>query len=305
MASLINLGNTCAINSILQAISHTFNVPNKNPEKPFTKSLFNVITLMQNNPNKILKPTNFIKQFFQTFHDEFKNGYQMDSQELWLFLSNTVFLETSYKLPPQNFHNTPLSKQAYEQISLHNNHMTSLWNNHYQGSTITIIKCLECNNKIFNFETFYEINVNPDNNTISMLQNFFSFQELQDDWICDTCKKSTKYMKSVKLWHAPSVLVICIKRYNNNLQKTRDEIHINKNIHFGSTSILSSPNTTKQYTLKAIVNHYGFYGGGHYDCTIVHKDNSIHYDDCTKTQHSLDLSKTLRSKNAYMLFYIS
>lgn len=306
MASLINLGNTCAINSILQAISHTLDIPDVMPEQPLTRSLFGVVSLMQKNPNKILKPSTFIKQFYEAFQNEFRSGYQIDAQELWIFLSNKIFCETSYIVPQKDdkTFNNPLFKQAHEQISLHNNNKACLWNDIYQGSTITIIKCLECNNKTFNFETFYELNINPNNNIVSMLTDFFSFHELQDDWRCDVCKRCTRHMKSIKLWHAPKVLVLCIKRYNNSLQKTNDEIHINKNINFGTTSILSIPKKTKKYSLRAIVNHYGFYGGGHYDCIITDPIHPTMYDDCNKSEYKMDCNRGLKSRNAYMLFYV-
>lgn len=302
MASLLNMGNTCAINSILQCISYTM-PDNINSDKPFTKIMVELIHLMRNNEKKALRPILFLKQFYQSSKNIFQEGYQIDAPELWIFICNQVFKDTSIISQDVSIsYLNDIARNAYTQIARHNESKISLWNDWYQGSTITIIKCLRCNTKTFNIEPFYEINLDPSDNIINMLHNYFSLQEKQDDWKCDKCNDNTKHLKSIKLWHAPKTLVICIKRYNNYMQKTLDVIKINKSISFGINSVLSQPNNNCKYYIKAIVNHHGFYCGGHYTSTIINDNNIRIYDDCSITNVE-DNSNLWCSRNAYMLFY--
>lgn len=299
----MNLGNTCALNSILQCISYT-TVPAMATDKAFSKNLFEVLELMRRNDNKVLKPRSFLDAFYSCSSMYFNRGYQIDAPELWNFICNQVSKETWCPMVPREEFENELSRQAYTQLALHNERMASAWQDWFQGSTITIIKCLECQTKTFTFEPFYELNLEPNKDIISMLQEFFSFQERQDEWRCDRCNKNTRYMKSIKLWHTPKILVICIKRYNNRMQKTLDAIKINKNISFGASSVLSSPSSSFKFNIQSIIQHHGIYGGGHYNSTIVRGDSLIHYDDCSVS--TMDIERyDWTNRNAYMLFYSS
>jgi uncharacterized UBP type Zn finger protein len=97
---LLNLGNTCAINSLIQSINLTnidiqkFNKPNNNT---LSKSLFELIYLIQNNPDKNIKPSKFIETLYNKL-TEFQRFQQLDAQELWILMSNKIFEETAVNI---------------------------------------------------------------------------------------------------------------------------------------------------------------------------------------------------------------
>ena len=92
MVKLLNVGNTCAINSLLQAINtckinvELFDKPNDNT---LTKALLELLHLMQIYNEKTIKPTNFLKLLYINF-TLFRPREQLDSQEVWTLLSNKV-----------------------------------------------------------------------------------------------------------------------------------------------------------------------------------------------------------------------
>ena len=94
---LFNLGNTCAVNSLIQCInSCKLNVAlfDKPPNNTIALALFELLHLMQIHDDKTIKPTNFLNYLYSTF-STFQRRQQLDAQEVWTLLANEVFTNIS------------------------------------------------------------------------------------------------------------------------------------------------------------------------------------------------------------------
>lgn len=302
-SGLINVGNTCAINSIIQCIFYTLGDINEVSEKCiFTKSLYILLCLMKENATKKIKPLKFINDLYKSSSDLFKKGEQIDVSELWTFITNKVFEEIGIlNIENENIFNSNIHKKAYEQIKLHNNNKTSYWNEIYQGTTITIIKCMKCGEKYYNFETFYNLSVDINKESIiDSLINFFTPIENEDDWKCEKCNEKTKYIKTVKVWKFPKVLVISLNRFDNKMNKIDKNININKILNLKKGVHLQ--NKSYVYKLKAAIHHMGTYNHGHYIASIIGNENITIYDDSEKKIIEKN-EEYYNSKYIYMVYY--
>lgn len=300
-AGLINIGNTCAINSLLQSIFYTFD--NSLPsDKEFTNSLLLILKLMKENSNKIIKPLKFINDFFNHSSNLFQKGEQLDVNELWIFLCNKIFEETSIKNKSiQTIFDSNINYLAYSQISSHNNNSLSLWNDIYQGVTITITKCNKCNEKYYNFETFYNLSIDIGFTTIiESLIHFFSPIENKDEWKCEKCNENTHYIKTTKLWSVPNVLVLSLKRFDNHMKKISKDININYTLNFKQGVVINHLDQFFVFNLKTIIHHQGIFNGGHYISSILNDDNNVTIINDEKKTNSTFQKK---SNDCYMLFY--
>jgi ubiquitin C-terminal hydrolase len=306
-SGLINIGNTCAINSLLQCILHSLNdiilienIPNIEDKYKVTNSLMILLKLMKENEKKIIKPRKFINDFFIN-NNFFIKGNQLDASELWIYLSNKIFQEIGTFIKEKYNYNSIIHQKAYEQIILHNNNKECFWSDIYQGVTMTITKCNVCDSKYYNFETFYNLSINVEKDSIiNSLIDFFSTNNHNDDWKCEMCNKCTSYKKTTKLWKLPKILVISLNRFDNKMNKINKKIFMNhfinfkKGVHFFDNNFL--------YQFKSCIHHFGLYGGGHYISSILNNNKIIQYDDSNINKINYD-DKFKNSNDVYLLFY--
>ena len=94
MQGLQNLGNTCAINTLIQIICRNSFLRNSILNVDISNNtlaieLKEIIQLMYID-KKSLSPRKFITKLYNIFSDIFRFGEQLDINELWLFLFNKI-----------------------------------------------------------------------------------------------------------------------------------------------------------------------------------------------------------------------
>ena len=299
MVKLLNVGNTCAINSLLQCINSCkisvehFEKPNDNT---LSKALLELLHLMQIYEEKKIKPTNFLKLLYNSF-TIFRPREQLDSQEVWTLLSNKVFEETSIPINLNKSFSSFIHQKAFKQIAQHNNNKTSLWNDIFQGVTLQILVCQNCHNRTYNFETFYSLSINMCNDIVQSLQEYFT-KDITDEIDCENCKRKHKQVKFIKFYKLPKFLVISLNRYNNLGQKMLSKIDINTSIML-SHNILYENKNNINLTLLGHINHFGSINSGHYNA-VNYQENIIIDDDVTLPFNTEMLKQ---NSSVYMLFY--
>ena len=288
---LQNIGNTCAINSLIQCI--------------YSVDIFRTILLQQNINNSIsfelldifskfqqghsITPNGFVHKLISVFEGFFIPGEQFDIGELWILLADKISEELNVPNKSQ-----PANK-IEEQVYRLNSNKSSDWQTAIQGVNISITKCNTCNEDVINTDLFtvLTLDLNANIEISQMILSFFKVEDLTE-WSCDKCKnKGGK--KQYQIYKLPHVLCILIKRFNNNFQKLENPVNIplDLNIHTDVGHYY--------YKLKSIGNHFGNYNGGHYNAIVCNQ--TWKFIDDLNIQNIDTNQFTQNNQFAYILFY--
>lgn len=310
MEGIENLGGTCAINSIIQIIIRNDNLRSiilnsLAPQNSLTNELKEIIDLIHNQ-HKSINPRKFINYFFETFKGIFNRYEEIDINELWLYLYNKIFEETSINLKPISYISSIFDKHDYD-IYVHNNKKTCELTRNVQGSFINIIECSKCKNKSYSFEPFISMSLDiEENQSIANLIIKSLIKEVReaDDWRCDKCREKCSYIKMKKIWRLPKVLFISLNRFNETFEKNNLNIYINNNINFNKDCIETSK-TDQIYNIQGLGLHYGNLLGGHYTALCELSDKYYLYNDNNVIKYNKDdIYEQLKNNNsAYMIVY--
>tara|TARA_B110000483_G_scaffold230326_1_gene295378 strand:- start:569 stop:1546 length:978 start_codon:yes stop_codon:yes gene_type:complete len=312
MQGLQNLGNTCAINTLIQIICRNHYLRNSIlnvdiPDNTLAIELKEILRIMYVDNNS-LSPNKFIINLFDNLK-VFNFGEQLDLTELWLLLFEKITDEISYYIPKiqykKYFDNLKITDneiniKADYIINNFNNNKNSLWLQHVQGVILNIIECTECNNNSYNFEPFTAIQLDLPTEShesitlTSLFRDYLRHTINKDEWKCEKCNKCTKYKKILKLWKVPDVLIFFLKRYTNIHNKNNTKIDINKTINIKKGCILSDNILEVSYNISSIGCHVGNLNGGHYYAICKNNtDDFVMYDD-------LDIKKFNESNNNFL-----
>uniref|UniRef100_A0A6C0I9S9 USP domain-containing protein n=1 Tax=viral metagenome TaxID=1070528 RepID=A0A6C0I9S9_9ZZZZ len=294
---LLNIGNTCYINSVLQCILY---------QKEFQESLMNctndsvvcnslryLITLINNNDQ--IEFRDFIKEL-QTFVDYFisKNKLfvkfeQSDSHEFLVCFIDLLIQETKRNDLIQNEIN-----DSWTNFYKNNN---SIFTKLFHGQLKTTINCESCKKSKAVFEEFNSINLNIDleGNLHTLFENYLTTEKDDDPdnlYFCDHCKCNTITTKKIRLNILPGMLFIIFKRYTPESKKTV--------IEFPDTLKIKESHTEKiiDYSLTGIINHLGNNFNGHYMSNVLVGETWYIIDD------DMISNKKLKNKSMnYILIY--
>tara|TARA_Y100000389_G_scaffold80225_1_gene76917 strand:- start:1103 stop:2080 length:978 start_codon:yes stop_codon:yes gene_type:complete len=323
MQGLQNLGNTCAINTLIQIICRNSFLRNSIlnidiPNNTLAIELKEILNIMYIDNNS-LSPNKFVKNLFDNLK-VFNFGEQLDLTELWLLLFEKITNEISDYIPKikyeKYFDNLKITDKeinikANYIINNFNDNKNSLWLQNVQGVILNIIECTECNNNSYNFEPFTAIQLDLKDtdesiSLTSLFRDYLRHTTNRDEWKCDKCNKCTKYKKIQKLWKVPNVLVFFLKRYDNINKKNNTKIDINENINIKNGCILSNHEQEVSYNIKSIGCHIGNLDGGHYYaiCKNETEDKFVMYDDLDIKVFNNGNKNFLKNNNkCYMIVY--
>jgi len=115
---------------------------------------------------------------------------------------------------------------------------------------------------------------NPNSVSIEDCLKLFTTPETIDSDnkpFCSKCKKKRKGTKQFGIFRMPQVLVVHLKRFNNNRSKITTEVSFKDSLDMSpySSAVETGPVSEENtYELYGVCNHIGNYGGGHYtaDC---------------------------------------
>jgi ubiquitin carboxyl-terminal hydrolase 36/42 len=282
---IANAGNTCWLNSVVQAIASLPPIMNYFCNKTtnfrndlvagdtdITQSFAELVCrlTLSRTTTPINKPTirNGFLRLLCMKYPEYSGFDQHDASEFFTHLTDLL--------------DTQLRK-------------TNIIQRLFSGEFVSHKTCEECHTNISNRESFMSLALPVTSGQIEQcIENFLSTETIPDA-ICEKCKKRTTQKKTYEITQLPSVMVMTLKRFEYNRQtgkisKIDRDVTFPNRLDFGQQT----------YKLCSFVNHKGkSFDGGHYYTYSETGENEwteFNDSDCSTISN-------FSGRNAYILFY--
>jgi ubiquitin carboxyl-terminal hydrolase 8 len=303
-STLVNMGNTCFMNTALQVVLHTmpltkyFHMPDITGDRTAEKESLAVDFVDQYRrlargfweENCRVQPVSFYKTFGNCIA-RFRDGRQHDSLECLLHLLD--FLHMGLSKP---IHNVTMDEERDDPP--HKTWLNFLKLNErsviidlFYGMSRTAIQCLVCKNvsKKYDPFSFLSLCFPPRNSPVMKkgvisLEDMLKFHSLAEKmegdnrYACSKCKEEYNKTehdkpfpncdanKMIQLWMLPPILIIDFKRYDHRNMKINTLVKCPLTMDFSPfiPSQVTTDPVDYTYELYAVIYHTGHMRGGHY-----------------------------------------
>ena len=326
---LVNLGNTCFLNSCIQALSHTYElneILNSNKFKKYIKKIddseilneYNDLRTILWNQNGVVSPNKFVlnvHKIAKIKDREVFTGYdQNDMPEFLMFLIDCMHNSISRPIEVTisgNIENDidNIAVKCYELVKNIYTKEYSEFMDLFYG--IYISQIVSKNGKTIHSikpEQFLTLDLQISNkkdcNLYDCFDEFTNNELLDGDnkWFNEKTEKKEVVKKNIIFWSFPKILIIVLKRFsedgsNKNLTKVDFPI-----TNLDLSKYIKGYNASKYiYDLYGICNHIGNLNGGHYTSFIKTANKEwVHFNDANISKIT---TTDLITPMSYCLFY--
>jgi len=331
---LINLGNTCFLNSCMQIFKniHEFNniIDNKIKTSQYNKNIPDSKILIEwnslrkqlcTNGKGSIAPTSFVNNIHKLAklkkRDLFAKYAQNDMTEFMQFflesIHNSITRPIHFNIEGNASNSIDLiATECYEMLqTIYKNEYSEILQIFYgiYISQITSIKTKQiCSNKPGHFSTI-DLPVTFNNKmaiTIYDCFDIFTKSEIIDGdnaWFNEKTGKKEDIIKKLTFWNLPPILIITFNRFSiDGFSKINSHINCPLDLLDLSRYVTGYNANQYKYELFGVCNHMGGLNGGHYNSYVRNINNDwALYDDANVTM--VKNKNTIITQSAYCLFY--
>lgn len=184
--------------------------------------------------------------------------------------------------------NTPSNTNNTNINSNNSNNIRTFIEELFEGTIISTVKCLTCNNISTSKETFLHLSVDvvPNVSLTDSLRKYCGVEHLNgsNQFFCQKCNSLQDAEKSIRISKLPPLLIIHIKRFKYNdkikdLEKLCSRVLYPYSLRVPIQS-LDEDCISPHYILSGTIVHIGHSGlSGHYVCTVDDGNKYIILDD--------------------------
>lgn len=314
VGGLANIANTCYLNSAVQCLSHNISfleliLKYEHPQGLFQelKDLLQILWF----ENCSVAPHKFVKALRSHYKDSLYIHEQNDVQEFLIYFIDYLNRSIATPISPEIIERkrekmeastSPLVKMK-RSIDLH-------WHKSHEkeyspvidlfyGNLISQIKCGDCHHINHNYELFSNLSILVEHGDLmTNIAHYFEIEKM-NGIKCEKCSRDQSITKSTKLWRLPKILIILLKRFDQNMKKIDSKMDVPEQIDLGEYTLFDR---SDKYMLKSIACHSGSLNSGHYCAACRHPSGSwfIYDDDSIIPVTSY---KKINSSLYYVLFY--
>ena len=286
-AGLVNKGNTCYLNSILQALSvipHFWNQQASQSDtiSPLVKALTLNLSLLGKR-NSPIDPSNFLRAFQKKVIEKRGTPFNINTQQDVLEILQILLDELKVASP--------------------------IADGIISSSIVRSTTCDNCFSSTSREDKHDIISFPLCDSLLSSLDMFLKPEELTDNnkWFCNVCNSRQDSVRECKFVNCGTVLIIQLNRYINEGQKVyKDNRHVNC-----PSEVLNIPlhidehlSVSRNFQLKATINHSGTINAGHY-WAYIKEQNSGQWLKCNDTSIAKVKFKELSNNSSYIFIYSS
>ena len=286
-AGFINKGNTCYINSILQALSAIPSFWNQQPSQsgtisPLLKALALNLSLLGKR-NSPIDPSNFLRAFQKKISEKRGTPFNINTQQDVPEILQVLLDEMKGSSP--------------------------IADGIISSSIVRSTTCDNCFSSSSN-EDKHDIIILPlCNNLPASLEMFLKPEELRDTnkTFCSVCNGLQNGVRECKFVNCGTVIILQLSRYVNKGQQVYKD---NRKVNCPS-EILNIPvrvdehlSVSRKFNLKATINHSGTINAGHY-WAFIKNSKSNQWLKCNDTTITKATFKDLSNNSSYIFIYSS
>lgn len=304
-AGMINMGNTCYMNSTLQALFHIPSLSNwlssvrqcKNCDPNGTQLcvvciIAKTLQSTHEKSGSVVKPI-LVYNRLKLICKHLVHGRQEDAHEFMRYL-----IEAMEKAYLQSVCGTKLDSRSKE---------TNPLGQIFGGYIRTEVTCLKCKHTSTTFQHFQDIplDIQHASTLDDALGHYFRRERLEGDnaYKCEKCKSKVPATKKFSIERAPNVLCIQLKRFGLMGGKMSKHIQFSRNLNLNRFLFHQSPGgPCVTYKFVSLINHMGpSQHCGHYTAIAEASNGQLYlFDDCSVRLISLNVAM---STGAYVLIY--
>uniref|UniRef100_A0A1B6D2S0 Ubiquitin carboxyl-terminal hydrolase n=1 Tax=Clastoptera arizonana TaxID=38151 RepID=A0A1B6D2S0_9HEMI len=311
-AGLFNLGNTCYLNSTLQALFHVPAFVNWllddkihttkceilngiNHTECIICAMKKTLNYSHNNSGSVIKPVQ-IYQKLKLICKRLVHGHQEDAHEFLRYLIESM--EKSYLNLIQAHNLDSYSKE------------TTPLNHIFGGYIRTEVTCLECKHVSTTFSHFQDllVDIGQANSVDDALESYFSRERLgegSEAYKCDQCHKRVAATKKFSIERPPNVLCVQLKRFEILGGKNCKHVSLSRSLDLTKYCHKDSLIEGQQYHYKlvSLISHIGTSANcGHYTAVGHTSEGRYYHFDDTLVRYISETTLTSTS-NAYVIMY--